>query len=66
MMAWGSSYYPWLGNSVGTLAFDYGAKTFRFGAGIDEAEAKQIVAEIQNKFPQYRSSDLSRSQRGYP
>jgi hypothetical protein len=39
----------------GSLAFDYGARTFRFGTSIDEAEAKQIVAEIQQKFPQYKN-----------
>lgn len=36
-----------------TIAFDYGAKTFRFGGGLEEAEAKYIVAEIVNRFPQY-------------
>jgi hypothetical protein len=42
------------GISGGLLAFDYGAKTFRFGAGVDEAEAKQILEEIVARFPQYR------------
>jgi len=55
MMSWTYSYYyPWHHNAIGSLAFDYGAKTFRFGMSIDEAEAKQILAEIQQKFPQYR------------
>ena len=40
---------------VGSLVFDYGAQTFRFGTSIDEAEAKQIVEEIQQKFPQYKN-----------
>ena len=35
------------------IAFDYGAKTIYFGLGIDEAEAKQIVAKILARFPQY-------------
>jgi hypothetical protein len=36
---------PW--NSLGQmLAFDYGAKTVRFGSGIDAAEAAQLVDEI--------------------
>ncbi len=48
-------------DSSGPLAFDYGHRTIRFAPGLDEAEAKQIVAEIQNKFPQYRSDDFSRS-----
>jgi len=47
-------YYPWR-HDMGSLAFDYGARTFRFGGGIDEAEAKQIIAEIQRKFPQYKN-----------
>ena len=34
----------------GMISFDYGAKTFRFGLDIDEAEAKQIVSEIQGRF----------------
>ncbi|MDH5507993.1 MAG: hypothetical protein OEZ02_12300 [Anaerolineae bacterium] len=38
---------------VGPLAFDYGAKTIRIGGGIDEAEAKQILAAIVARFPQY-------------
>jgi hypothetical protein len=37
----------------GTLAFDYGAKTFRFAEGVDEAEAKQILHKILTRFPQY-------------
>lgn len=31
----------------GNIAFDYGAKTYRFGEDIDEAEAKQIIAVLQ-------------------
>ena len=37
----------------GLLAFDYGVKTVRIVAGIDEAEAKQILAAIVARFPQY-------------
>jgi hypothetical protein len=37
------------------LAFDYGAITIRFGYGIDEAEAKQILNNIQQKYPQYKT-----------
>lgn len=36
----------------GLIAFDYGAKTFRFGLEIDEAEAKQIVSVLQQRLPQ--------------
>ncbi len=43
------------GLSGGLIAFDYGSKTINFGSGIDEAEAKQILAEITQRFPQYRS-----------
>jgi hypothetical protein len=39
----------------------HAAKTFELGVGIDEAEAKQILAKIEQKFTQYRSSDVSRS-----
>ena len=38
----------------GIIVFDYGAGTIRFGSGIDEAEGKQIIAEIQQKYPQYK------------
>lgn len=35
----------------GTIVFDYGAKTYRFGQGVDEAEAKQLVREILSRYP---------------
>ena len=38
-----------------SLAFDYGAKTIRFGRGIDEAEATQLLERIIAKFPQYQT-----------
>lgn len=39
------------GMSGGTsIAFDYGAKTYRFAAELDEAEAKEIVKTIKNRF----------------
>lgn len=34
----------------GTIAFDYGARTVRFGGGLDEAEARQIVARVGGQF----------------
>jgi hypothetical protein len=40
--------------SQSPLAFDYGAKTYRFGNNVDEGEARQIVALIHQRFPQYR------------
>jgi hypothetical protein len=42
--------------AYGRIAFDYEAKTFRFGSDIDEAEANQLIAAIQQRFPQYRST----------
>ncbi len=46
----------WLtGFSGGALAFDYGAKTIRFGMSIDEAEAKQILEEIDQILWRYRN-----------
>ncbi|MCK4886231.1 MAG: hypothetical protein KAS96_02525 [Planctomycetes bacterium] len=39
------------GISGGSIAFDYGHSTHRFGAKLDEAEAQHIVSTIKNKFP---------------
>lgn len=39
----------------GSIAFDYGAKTFRCGSGADEAEAKDIIKAIQERFPHYQT-----------
>ncbi len=41
------------GQATQSLAFDYGARTIRFGNGIDEAEATQILEMVRQKFPQY-------------
>jgi len=38
----------------GIIVFDYGAGTIRLGSGIDEAEGKQIISKIQQKYPQYK------------
>src|SRR4030095_14423305 len=58
MLMWPYSYFsPWRHNIIGSLAFDYGAQTFRFGMSIDEAEAKQIIAEIQQRYPQYKKQE---------
>ncbi|MDX1921249.1 MAG: hypothetical protein SFU25_11020 [Candidatus Caenarcaniphilales bacterium] len=40
------------GGAKESFAFDYGAKTIKFGLDLDEAEAKMIVQDIQNKFPE--------------
>jgi hypothetical protein len=34
-------------HSESSIAFDYGAKTVKFGDGIDESEAKQLIATIR-------------------
>jgi hypothetical protein len=41
----------WWGFGGGVVAFDYGPKTVRFGAGIDEAEGKQLVRRILERHP---------------
>jgi len=35
----------------GAIAFDYGFRTFRFGAGVDEAEARIILETIVQRLP---------------
>lgn len=40
--------------NFGTISFDYGAKTIKFAGSIDEAEAKIIIAKIQEKYPEYK------------
>lgn len=55
LMIYDTYYFPSHHVDIGTLAFDYGAETFKFGGGVNEAEAKQILAEIQQKYPQYKN-----------
>ncbi|HEX8991834.1 MAG TPA: hypothetical protein VF784_09155 [Anaerolineales bacterium] len=60
-LAWINAFrYPSLYSMGRSLAFDYGAKTFRFASGIDEAEGKQLLTEILRKFPQYHSGGPGR------
>jgi hypothetical protein len=33
------------------VSFDYGAKTYRFGSGLEEAETRWIVDEITRRYP---------------
>lgn len=40
--------------SEGVIAFDYGAKTFRFGAALAEAEAKQLLQTLHTRCPALR------------
>ena len=42
-----SSLQLW-GVGGGVMAFEYGGKTYRFGAGLDEVEAKLAVTAIKN------------------
>ena len=51
-----SEYLGWAG---GQIAFDYGAKTARFGSGLDEAEARMIVDAIYGAFIAINASDRS-------
>jgi len=44
-----SSILQLWGIGGGVIAFDHGTKTYRFGAGLDEAEAKQTVAAISKR-----------------
>jgi hypothetical protein len=46
--------WEYLGLSGGQIAFDYGAKTARFGSGLDEAEARMIVDAITQRFHRYQ------------
>jgi hypothetical protein len=39
-----------------SLAFDYGAKTVRFGGGIDEAEATTVTSQLWTVYPSLRPS----------
>ena len=51
---WPMWYFWWVGYPfAGVLAFDYGAGTVRFGANLDPAEARQIVALLKERFRQY-------------
>jgi hypothetical protein len=43
----------------GILAFDYGFKTFRFGAGVDEAEANIILQKITNRLPSLSTATIA-------
>jgi len=44
-----SSLQLW-GVGGGVMVFDYGARTYRFGAGLDEAEAKQVMMAIKQRY----------------
>ena len=43
-----SSFHLW--GVGGIIAFDYGPRTYRFGAGLDEAETKQVLTSIKQRY----------------
>jgi hypothetical protein len=51
-----SASLDFLGLGGGLIAFDYGAKTYRLGAGLDEAEAKFVVRKITDRYSIAKSS----------
>lgn len=44
-----SSLQLW-GIGGGVIAFEHGAKAYRFGAGLDEAEAKHVVTALNQRY----------------
>ena len=46
---WSSAMQFW-GVGGGSVAFDYGARTFRFAASVDEAEARDIVNDLKAQY----------------
>lgn len=51
-----SASLEFLGLGGGLVAFDYAAKTYRLGAGLDEAEAKLVVKRITDRSSIAKSS----------
>jgi hypothetical protein len=50
---------PIFGSGHGAIAFDYGAKTYRVGGGLDEAEARQIVGTLTKQFPRMAEANAT-------
>lgn len=44
-------YPPLWGAGAGPVAFDYGARTLRLAAALDEAEAKLLVSKLAERLP---------------
>jgi hypothetical protein len=42
---------PLTGSGLGPVAFDYGARTFRFAPSLEEAEARMLVRALSSKLP---------------
>lgn len=56
-----SASLEFLGLGGGRVAFDYGAKTYRLGAGLDEAEAKLVVGKMTDRYSSIAKSGRTRS-----
>lgn len=50
---------PFAGATVGAVAFDYGARTIRFGAALEEAEALLLVNQLGRQTPQVHDAMAS-------
>jgi hypothetical protein len=44
-------YPPFMPMQFGTIRFDYGARTVRLAPGLDEAEARLVVAQLAARLP---------------
>jgi hypothetical protein len=49
----------WWGIGGGTVLFDHGARTVRFGAGVDEAEGELLVRRILERHPIPSADDVA-------
>ena len=57
---WFDQRHLWSGGAA-SIGFDYGSRTIRFGRGIDEAEATQLLERVISTFPQYQTVALTPS-----
>lgn len=55
-----SASLQFFGLGGGLVAFDYGAKTYRLGAGLDEADAKLVVGKITDHYSIAKSGRTQR------
>lgn len=46
------SFFQSVRGSLGTIAFDYGARTYHFGAFLDAATARILIEQLQARLPQ--------------
>ena len=52
------TFQPRLGGHNGLIAFSCEDRTIRIGDGLDEAEAKQVLESIRQRFPKYLNRRL--------